>query len=133
MPQPREYLPVLRRVAGLHCVRHPVQGHPREHARQAQAVIPVEMRDADAGDPAGRDPGEQHLPLCPLARVEQQPLVIPQQQVTVVVAAAGGRLARRPEHHQLPVRHSTRPYARRHLTPDRPPGLQPDRLAPCAA
>src|ERR1700733_3126522 len=86
MPQPGEYLLVLSRIAGLHRVRYPIQGHPREHARQAQAVISVEMRDADPGDPARRDPGEQHLPLCPLTRVEQQSLVIPQQQVTIVVA-----------------------------------------------
>jgi hypothetical protein len=131
MPQPREYLLVLRRVAGLYRVRYPVQGHPCEHAWQAQAVISVEMRDADPGDPACRDPGEQHLPLCPLARVEQQSLVIPQQQVAVVVAAAGRRLARRPEHHQLPAGHNYRPYARRQLAPNRPPGPRPCRLTPC--
>jgi len=124
MAQPAEYLLVLRRVAGIHRVRDPVQGHPREHAWQAEAVIPVEMRDADAGDPARRDPGKQHLPLCPLARVEQQPLAIPQQHVAVVVAATGGRLARRPKDHQFPVRHSNRPYARRQLVPERDTGIR---------
>jgi hypothetical protein len=93
-------------------VRDPIQGHPRENAGQAQAVIPVEMGDTDAGDPGRGDPGEQHPPLCPLTRVKQQSLAIPKQQVAVVVAAAGRRLARRAKNHQFPVRHSTRPYAR---------------------
>ena len=97
----------LRRITGLHRVRHPVQRHPLQHARQAQAVIPVEMRDADTGDLAGGDPGEQHLPLGALTRVKQQPLAIPPQQVPIVVTAAGGRLARRPQNHQLPVGHGT--------------------------
>ena len=111
MPEPREHLPVLRRVAGVDHVRHPVQGHPLQHARQAKAVIPVEMGDADPGDLAHRDPGEDHLPLGALTRVEQQPLAVPAQQVAIVVAAAGGCLARRAQHHQLTIRHGIRPYA----------------------
>jgi hypothetical protein len=33
-------------------------------------VIAVQMGDADAGDLAGRHPGEQHLPLGSLTWVE---------------------------------------------------------------
>jgi len=62
MPQPREHLPVLRRVAGIDRVRHPVQRHPLQHTRQAKAVIAMEMGDADPADLARRDPGEDHLP-----------------------------------------------------------------------
>jgi len=111
MPEPREHLLVLRRVAGFDQVRHPVQGHPLQHARQAKAVIPVEMGDADPGDLAHRDPGEDHLPLGALTRVEQQPLAVPAQQVAVVVTAAGRRLARRAKNHQFTIRHDIRPYA----------------------
>ena len=49
VPQPPENVLALRRVAHLHRVPYPVQRHPREHARQAQAVIPVKVGDADAG------------------------------------------------------------------------------------
>ena len=111
VPQPGEDLPVVRRVAGLHDVADPVQGHPLQHARQAQAVITVEVGDADAGDLARRDPGEQHLPLGSLARVEQQALAVPAQQVAVVAAAARGRLARRAKDHKLARGHGIRPYA----------------------
>jgi hypothetical protein len=111
MPEPREHLLVLRRVAGIDHVRHPVQGHPLQHAGQAKAVVPMEMGDADPGDLARCDPGEDHLPLGALTRVEQQPLAVPAQQVAVVVAAAGGRLARRAENHQFTIRHDIRPYA----------------------
>ena len=76
-----------------------VQGHPLEYARHPQAVVSVKVGDADAGDLAGRHPGEQHLPLGSLTRVEQQPFAVPAQEVAVVIAAAGGRLARRAENH----------------------------------
>jgi len=88
-------------------VRHPVQRHPRQHARQAEAVVTVEMGDADAGDLARGHPGEQHLPLRSLTRVEQQALVVPAQEIAVVIAAAGGRLTRRAEDHQLTIGHGT--------------------------
>ena len=109
--QPAEHLPAARRIAHLDRVRHPVQRHPRQHARQAEAMIAVQVGDADAGDLAGRDPGEQHLPLGSLARVEQQALVVPAQEVAVVIAAAGGRLARRAENNQLTVGHDIPQYA----------------------
>ena len=111
VPQPGEYFPVFRRVQGVDWVLDPIQGHPREDPGQAQAVIAVEVGDADAGDLGGSDPGEQHLPLGPLAWVKQPSLAIPPQQVAVVVAAPGRCLARRTQNHQFAVRHSTRPYA----------------------
>ena len=85
----------------------PVQRHPLQHPGQAEAVIPVEMGDADPGDLGRCDPGEQHLPLRSLTRVEQQSFAAPAQQIAVVVTAAGGRLARGAKNHQLPVGHGT--------------------------
>jgi hypothetical protein len=107
-PEPGEDLLAVRRVAGLDQVRHLVQRHPLQHAGQAQAVIPVKVRDADVGDLARADPGEQHLPLGSLARVEQDPLAIPAQQVPIVVTAAGGRLTGRAKYYQLTAGHGTR-------------------------
>jgi hypothetical protein len=108
VPQAREELLVLPRVIRVHLVRHPVQGHPREHTRQAKTVIAVEVGETDPGDLARRHAGEQHLPLRTLPGVEQQSLVVPAQEVTVVIAGSGGRLARRAENHQLTIGHDTR-------------------------
>ena len=83
----------------------PVEGQPLEDAGQAEAVVAVEMGDADAGDGRRSHAGQQHLPLGALARVEQHALGVPPQQVAVVVAVAGGGLAGRPEHHELAGRH----------------------------
>ena len=41
MPQPGEYFLALCRVAGVYRVPYLVQGHPGEHAGQAEAVISV--------------------------------------------------------------------------------------------
>ena len=107
VPEPPEHLLAFRRITDLHDVRDLVQRHPLQHPRQAETVVPVKVGDADAGDLAGRDPGEQHLPLGSLARVEQQALVVPAQEVPVVIAATGGRLARRAENHQFAIGHGT--------------------------
>ena len=60
-------------------MRHPVEGQPLQHAGQAEAVVAVEVAEADPGDLAGPHPGQQHLPLGALTRVEQQPFVVPPQ------------------------------------------------------
>src|SRR6185437_15407262 len=68
-------------------------------------MIAVEVGDADPGDLVRGDAGEQHLPLRALARVEQQPLVVPAQEVPVVIARAGGCLTCGTEDDQLTVGH----------------------------
>src|SRR4029079_476569 len=89
------------------------------------------MGDADAGDLTRGDPGEQHLPLRSLTRVEQQALVVPAQEIAVVIAAAGGRLTRRAEDHQLTIGHGNPPYAASAASSRRPkpvptvPGSRP--------
>jgi hypothetical protein len=93
------------RVGDLDRIRDLVQGHPLQDAGQAQAVIAVEVGDADPGDLVRGDAGEQHLALGPLARVEQQSLVVPAQEVPVVIAGARGRLARGTEDDKLAVGH----------------------------
>src|SRR5579863_10057732 len=89
-------------------------------------MIPVKVRDTDAGDLARGDPGEQHLPLGSLPRIEQHPLAVPAQQVPVVVTAAGGRLTGRAKNHQLTTGHDTRPYAKRPAPPTRVAVSSPD-------
>jgi hypothetical protein len=108
VPQAAEDLRVSRREVRVDRVRHLVQGHPLDHAGQAEAVIAVEVREADPVDLRGGDAGEQHLPLGALARVEENALGVPLQEVAIVVAGPGGRLARRPQHHQLTSRHEIR-------------------------
>ena len=105
--QPLEDLAVLGRVMGLDHVRHLVERQPLEYAGQAEAVIAVEMGDADAADLARRDPGELHLALRSLARIEQDSVGFPPEQVAVVVAATGRHLARSAENHEFPVGHGT--------------------------
>ena len=105
VPQAAEDLRVGGWEVRVHRVRHAVQRHPLHHAGQAQAVVAVEVREADPADLAGGDTGEQHLPLGALAGVEQDPLGVPAQEVAVMVAGPGGRLARRPQHHQFTCGH----------------------------
>jgi hypothetical protein len=102
VPQMAEVLLPSGRIVAHDVMGHPVQGHPLQYARQPQAVVAVEVGDADPVDLAGPHARQQHLPLGALARVEQQALAVPPQQVTVVVAGPRGRLARGPEDHQLP-------------------------------
>ncbi len=72
-------------------------GHP-------ETVVAVKVREAQPRHAAGRDTGQQHLALCTLAGVEQQPVAVPPQQIAVVVAIPGRHLARGPQYHQLPHR-----------------------------
>ena len=94
------------REVHIHGVADPVEREALQDSGQAQAVVAVEVGEQDPGDGRGRDAGEQHLALGPLPRVEQQPLGVPPEEVAVVVAVPGGGLARRPEHHQFPSRHT---------------------------
>ena len=94
-----------RREVRRHRVRDAVQRHAGEHAGHAEAVVAVEVGQADPGDRAARHAGQQQLPLGALAGVEQEALGVPAQQVAVVVAGAGGRLAGRAQHHQLTIGH----------------------------
>jgi hypothetical protein len=86
-------------------VRDAVEREPLHHTGHAEAVVPVEVRDEQAGDVGGGDPCMGHLPLGALAGVDEQALAVPAQQVPVVVALAGRDLARRPEHDQLTYGH----------------------------
>ena len=74
----------------------------------AEAVITMEMAQAQPSHATCRDAGQRQLPLGPLPRIEQQPLAVPAQQVSVVVAMTGGHLTGGTEHEQLPDRHRSR-------------------------
>ena len=95
------------RVGDLDGAGHPIKRHPLEDAGQAQAVVAVEVGDADPGDLVRGHAGEQHLALGALARIEQQALIVPAQEVPVLVAGARGRLTRGAEDDQLTVGHGT--------------------------
>jgi hypothetical protein len=99
--QPGELVPPGGRVVAVHRVVDLVEHQPGHDPGQPEAVVAVEVRDADPGDVRGRDPGQQHLALGALPRVEQEALFVPAQEVPVVVARARRRLARRPEHHEF--------------------------------
>ncbi|HZU79586.1 MAG TPA: FKBP-type peptidyl-prolyl cis-trans isomerase [Acidimicrobiales bacterium] len=85
---------------------HLIERHPLHDTGKPEAVVAVEVRDADAGDGRRAHSGEEHLALGPLARIEQDGLVVPAQDQRIVVAGPGRRLAGRAEHHELPHRPS---------------------------
>jgi len=82
-------------------VAHLVEPQPREHPGEAEAVVPVEVGEADAGDLVRGDTGEEHLPLGALARIEEDALPVPEQYVAVVVPRPGGHLGGGAEDHEL--------------------------------
>jgi hypothetical protein len=107
VPEPRECLPAVGRVAGLDNMRDLVERQPLDHARQAKAVVSVEMRQADAGDLARLHAREEHLSLRAFSRIEEQPLAVPPQQIAVLVAALRRRLTGSSEDDQLTVGHGS--------------------------
>ena len=78
-----------------------VEHHAGQYARQAEAVVAVQVRQADAGDAGRADSRVGHLPLGALARIEEQPLAVPPEEVTVVVAGPGGNLGGGAEDHEF--------------------------------
>jgi len=57
VPQALEVLPAAGREVDHHRVRHAVQRDALDDAGQAEAVIAVEMGDADPGDRGDREAG----------------------------------------------------------------------------
>ena len=105
-------------IVRVHRVRHPVEGEPLDDAGQAEAVVAVEVGEADPGDVVARDAGEQHLALGALARVEEDALAVPAQQVAVVVACrVGAWLAVPSTTSSRPDTSRTLPAQRRYLDP----------------
>ncbi|CAM5668278.1 hypothetical protein SVIOM74S_08144 [Streptomyces violarus] len=89
-------------------VRHLVEVDPLDDPGQAEAVVAVEVGDADPVQVVGGDPGAQHLALCALAGVEQDALAVPAEQVAVVVAVPGRDLAGGPEDDEFAYGHGGR-------------------------
>ena len=102
-----EVLLTARRVVDRHGVVAFVEGPAHDHARQAEAVIAVEVGDADPGHGRGRHPGDRELSLRALPGIEQQALAVPSQQVAVVVAMPRRGLAGRPQHDEFALAHTT--------------------------
>jgi hypothetical protein len=70
-------------------VRHTVEGQAGQDPGQAEAVIAVDMREADARDLGRRHAGMDHLPLGAFARIKEHALAVPKQQIAVMVPCAG--------------------------------------------
>jgi hypothetical protein len=101
VPEPVVVLAATGREVRDHRVRHPVERDPLHDAGQAEAVVTVEVGDADPGQAAHRDAGDHQLALGALAGIEEDRLGVPAQQVTVLVAAAGRYLTGGAEDGQL--------------------------------
>jgi hypothetical protein len=82
-------------------MRYVVQRQPLHDPRYAEAVVTVEVRDAQPGDRTDRDPGVQHLPLGSLTRIEQETLVVPAQEVPVLRAFPGRHLTTGAQHNEF--------------------------------
>ena len=81
---------------------HPVERQALDDAGEPEAVIAVEMGDADPPESPRRHPGQQQLALGALAGVEEHAVAVPAQEVAVVVAmprsGSGWRSRGRPAH-----------------------------------
>jgi len=67
-------------------VPHPIHGQALNGTRHTEAVVTMEVREAQAGNATGRNVGQQKLTLRAFPRIEQQPLAVAAQQISVVVA-----------------------------------------------
>jgi hypothetical protein len=82
-----------------------VQRQALNDPRQTEAVVAVEVGDADVRDLRGRQAGQQHLPLRPLAGVEEDAQFVPLQEDGVVIARPRRHLAGGAEERHLADRH----------------------------
>ena len=113
--QPVEVLLTARRIVNGHETPAPVESQAQDHTGQTEAMVAVEVGDADSSDRRRRDVGERQLALRALAWVEQNAFAVPAQQVSIVVAVTGRRLARGSQNNQFAFGHFNglpRPNAR---------------------
>ena len=85
-----------------------IEREPCQYAGQAEAVVAVEVGDADGADRRARDACEQQLALRPLARIEEDRLVVPSQHVAVGVTIPRRHLCGCAEYNELALRHGAR-------------------------
>src|SRR5207302_9042114 len=90
-----------RGIVQVDRMRHAIQGHARKYSGQPEAVVAVDMRDADARDLAGRGTCLDHLPLGGFSRVEEQALAIPMEHISVMVAGPGRNLGGSAENNEF--------------------------------
>jgi hypothetical protein len=103
-----EVLLPARGVVHEHRVGDAVEGEPLDDPGEPEAVVAVKVRDEHAVHGAGGEVPEGHLPLGPLARVEEKSLVVPAEEIAVVVALPGGHLAAGAEREELSKTHGVR-------------------------
>lgn len=72
-------------------------------------MVSVKMADEDAGDSRWSDIGEDELPLCPFAGIEEEAVIAPAQKIGALVAKSGGLLARAAEDRQIANGHLLSP------------------------
>ena len=85
----------------MHRARHPVQGNALDHARQAQGVVAVKMRNQNVLNLGSGQPRKDHLALGALARIEEEPVGIPAQKIGIMITVSGGNLAGGAQNHQF--------------------------------
>ena len=90
----------------MHGMLHVVERQPLHDTRYAEAVVAVEVGDAEPGDRGRRHPGVQHLPLRALPRIEEEALGIPAQEVAVLVALSRRHLTAGAQHNQFTHGHT---------------------------
>ena len=86
-------------------VGHLLQGDALQHPGQPEAVVAVEVGEADDVDAARRDPGPGHLTLGALAAVKQDAAGSPSQQVAVVIPRLRGHQAGCSQRDELAIAH----------------------------
>ena len=72
---------------------HLIQADPLKDPGQPQAVIAMEMGQADDLNAMRRDAGESHLPLGALTGIEENTGGAPAQKTAALVAFPGGHEA----------------------------------------
>ena len=103
--EPLDVLLPLGRIDHGDRVGHLFQGDTLQHPGQSEAVVAVEVGEADDVDAARRDPSPGHLSLGALAAVEQDTTGSPPQQVAVMVPRLRGHQTGCSQRDELAIAH----------------------------
>jgi hypothetical protein len=101
MPEPIDVGSTAGREVDVDRTRSSVEREPGQDPGKPEAMVAVEVRDADRRDRRGRHVSQQELTLGALTGVEEDRLVIPSQHIAVVVPGSRRHLRRGAEDHEL--------------------------------
>ncbi len=88
--QPTEILDARGGEVDGHRKSAVIEAHTEDHAGKSEAMVAVEVGDADPANRGGGHPGHCELTLCALSGVEQDGGAVPSKDVAVVVAESSG-------------------------------------------